>query len=219
MESLCALHLTLNEPPVYRDSAQDEEGGGTTPLLEESMFDIGGEGDVPGMQNQNLPKNRFTESTGQPYESFLEPLFASSRGNLTTVSTKGNMGFALIRSILSLLPATVSDLSIPYWPYATAFNTPYSTNQLSTTTWLPRLETLRVLEVPPPRVPQSLALNSISSLASFVHCRLETAPGRTRLRSLGVARGQGSLFFQDEELWRMEGKGLKVAVWAKTEFS
>ncbi|KAH6902165.1 hypothetical protein BKA70DRAFT_1307399 [Coprinopsis sp. MPI-PUGE-AT-0042] len=174
---------------------------------------------MPGIQNKHLPENWFMESTGQPHEAFLEPFVASSTGNLTTVSIKGNMGPTLIRSILSLLPDTISDLSIPYWPYATAFATPASTNLPSTTTWLPRLETLRVFEVPPPRVPQSLSLASISSLTSFVHGRLETEPWRARLRSLGLTRGQHSLFFQEEELRRMEGNGLKVTVWARSEYS
>ncbi|KAH6902189.1 hypothetical protein BKA70DRAFT_1307423 [Coprinopsis sp. MPI-PUGE-AT-0042] len=184
--ALCKLHFTFNEPPI---ESRTEQG--------ENAIDI-----------------KFLQRAGRPYETFLEPLVTSSRGNLTIVSIKGQMGPKLVKSILVLLPDTVSNLSLQYWPYTTPF---VASLPGSTTDWLPRLETLRVFEVPSPRMSQSLALESVSSLTEFINGRLEAVAGREKLRSLGVTRGGNSLFFTDEELQYMRGKGLKVTVWARAE--
>ncbi|KAH6902236.1 hypothetical protein BKA70DRAFT_1307457 [Coprinopsis sp. MPI-PUGE-AT-0042] len=194
--ALCELNLTLNEPPVDRNSVDGWGRGYEAPWLGDSTITGYVEGGGGGIRNENLIDSRFMKSTGLPYNALLKPLIASSRDSLTMVSIK------------------VINLSLQYWPYATPFVNSLPIFLPSASIWLPKLEMMRIFEVPTPRMSQSLALEAISSLRSFVHGRLESAQGRARLRLLEVTRG-GVAFFEDGELECMVGKGLKVTVWAK----
>jgi F-box-like len=202
---LSKLDLTLNEPLLdYADTKEWEEETDRY-MNDEDMVDIS-----------------FVKTTGLPHDTFLEPLVSSSRGHLTSVSIKGDIGLILTRSILALLPSTVLNLSIQYWPYLLAdSDVPPPTQTSSDTPWLPKLEALRVFEVPCPRWPEpesskwgSDADRSIASLAAFIESRLQGDRQISRLRSLGLTRGKDSKFFSEDDLRYMSEQGLKVTVWA-----
>ncbi|KAH6880284.1 hypothetical protein BKA70DRAFT_1343633 [Coprinopsis sp. MPI-PUGE-AT-0042] len=153
--------------------------------------------------------------TDETYPSFIRPLLESCGKSLTSFSLKGSLGRDFTRSILSVLPNAITNLHLQAWPYTTRFvDSPPLFPPSSHAVWLPKLETMRIFEVPSPHMPRVVGLQSIESLVLFSKARAEPSTLHSRLVLLEVTRG--SIIFQAGDFQQLDGTGLKVIVWANT---
>ncbi|KAH6902187.1 hypothetical protein BKA70DRAFT_1435347 [Coprinopsis sp. MPI-PUGE-AT-0042] len=155
---------------------------------------------------------------GMTCGSFVHPLFESCEQSLTSFTFKGNLGRDCARSILSVLPSGISTLHLQQWPYSTRFvNTPPLFHPFSpppqSAVWLPKLEAMRIFEVPSPHVSRAAGQQSIDSLLLFLQARAELSAMHSRLVSLGVTRS--SMSFPEIDFQKLGEMGLNVIVWAK----
>ncbi|KAH6902234.1 hypothetical protein BKA70DRAFT_1307454 [Coprinopsis sp. MPI-PUGE-AT-0042] len=204
LPALQHLNLTLDEDDwdQVTDSDSDEED-------EESAC-----------ETLDIEKEReaidFTFAyTDETYASFIRPLLESCEKSLTSFSLKGSLGRDFARSILSVLPNAITNLHLQAWPYTTRFvDSPPLFPPSTHAVWLPKLESMRIFEVPSPHMPRAVGLKSIESLILFSKARAEPSTLRSRFVSLEVTRG--SIIFQAGDFQQLDGTGLKAIVWANT---
>ncbi|KAH6902162.1 hypothetical protein BKA70DRAFT_1307398 [Coprinopsis sp. MPI-PUGE-AT-0042] len=151
----------------------------------------------------------------------IQPLLEScSNGTLTRFSLKGSIPPQLFQRIVALVPGSVTSLYLQYWPYDVFGLTCLDYKPPSTLEgkFFPKLDSLRIAEVPSSDLLRPQTNRSVKSLVSFLSKRVENADSHARLTSLGVTRGKVKRSldcFPDTELEGLKKKGLNVVVWAE----
>ncbi|KAH6902202.1 hypothetical protein BKA70DRAFT_1229243 [Coprinopsis sp. MPI-PUGE-AT-0042] len=146
--------------------------------------------------------------------SSIQPFLESC--HLDSFSLTGRLFPQVFQRILALVPDSIRTLDLLYWPYG-VFGTS-SLDQLpdaSEANFFPKLELLRIAEVPCNDFAELHATRSVTSLVSFLSQRMEQTRSRFKLKSLEVTRGVDDAWcFPDEELEELEERGLNVIIWS-----
>ncbi|KAH6869095.1 hypothetical protein BKA70DRAFT_1578870 [Coprinopsis sp. MPI-PUGE-AT-0042] len=151
----------------------------------------------------------------------IQPFLEScSNGTLTRFSLKGSIPPQLFQRIVVLVPGSVTSLYLQYWPYDVFGLTclDYKPPSMLEGKFFPKLDSLRIAEIPSSDFLRPQTTRSVKSLVSFLSKRVENANSHARLTSLGVTRGKVKRSldcFPDTELEGLKKKGLNVVVWVE----